>query len=84
MDPTARYNVLKAAILECEDMVKIQDAIDFYYRVHENRQCPCIPRANKKMILVQLAGETVNRDMIKYISEGTWGTTADQMLLLLK
>lgn len=82
-DPNLRYHLLKQKIDSCNNDKKIKEAIDYYFRVHEGKETPDISDYNKKELLIELAGETVNRDYIAYLSTGTWGNTTSEMIKIV-
>lgn len=64
-------------------MGKINAGLEYFFQTHEGKECPPVPEAERKSLLLQVSGETINRDYIKYIQTGTWGTTASELIRIL-
>lgn len=86
---TARKNLsFEARVKICTDVTRIDDAIQYYYTVHDpdlwedaRKTLKDASMEKKKNIALVLFRECVNRDMISYATTGKQSGTSIQMMM---
>src|SRR5690349_20065309 len=88
-DMADRKNLsFEARVKLCTDVTRIDDAIQYYYTVHDpdlwedaRKTLKDASMEKKKNIALVLFRECVNRDMISYVTTGKQSSTSIQMMM---
>lgn len=85
---SSKYTILKGVIDSTSDRARINKAMDYFFKVHESKDTPQVVTdlddKQAKAFLLEIGGETVNRDYVAYVQTGVWGTTSSEMVRILK